>query len=86
MEQRKRLTPDVPRVNACQSIHAAFLRPFLFAADHCAHDHPFSEYSKFDTLTISDLVFFISLFESRSLEQHGPRGRHEPLECLAHIA
>lgn len=75
MEQRKRLTPDVPRVNACQSIHAAFLRPFLFAADQLRNmTNPFSEYSKFDTLTISDLVFFISLFESRSLSSTAREG------------
>lgn len=68
MKKRRRLTPDVSRVNARQSIPAAFLRPFRFAADQLRNmTNPFSEYSKFDTLTISDLIFFVSLFESRSL-------------------
>lgn len=36
--------------------------------------NPFSEYSQFDALTVSDLIFFVSLFESRSLSNTAAEG------------
>ena len=74
-EQARSARPCVAWVNAKKSIHAPSIQPFLFAAGNLRNmTNPFSEYSQFDALTVSDLIFFVSLFESRSLSNTAAEG------------
>ena len=75
MGEQARSAPCVAWVNAKKSIHAPSIQPFLFAAGNLRNmTNPFSEYSQFDALTVSDLIFFVSLFESRSLSNTAAEG------------